>query len=222
MLSVGFVLSQPEPHRVWAISICGFPSKGLFLFPGRPPRRFALTLEGITASNYGAARGQGGLETRYLDPEATEPSLFAGDLSGGFLAKSPHRIEAAELACSVHLEYSSVWPFIISPEAEAEDLAKGDTTDLQRFARYEFQPETWYPVELSPPGWEGPGELMVRETPGYSFGVFKLSAASAPGGRAAVLRYVYEVPYWNPALERFTLFRYGRRVGEAERCDSKV
>jgi len=217
---VGFVLTQPGPGRIHAISIHGFPSEGWYVYPGKVNRRFSLVFQTAWLSQRGAAPGQGHLKKESLDAAGSDPTLFQENLSGGFVCKTDKTAVAVDYHCRFVLQDVSLFPFLFDPEQETQYWEKGrhDPEEVKYFEKCKQRPlatNVWYPVEISQEGRKAvyPGEAY--ETQGFAFGVFMLTEVDPSGKGVGILRYVYEKEEWDPNVPLVTLHRFGRKIGEA-------
>ena len=227
---VGFVLDwRPAAYedgketdgQILGMDIHGFGLKGLFLAPGKSPRRYQLAkgfFRGLREV-FGSQTGQGQLGLGWFDRAGTDPTLLKEDLTGGFMCKGEPSAAAVAHRCRFRLLSPFVFAFAITPWREAEEPEDGRRPwELRHMAtaREELlQTGVWYPVELSVEGTEVVYDHRSANTEGLFFGAFRLADLRPDGEGKGELRFVH-LGDWNPAVRRVRLHRFGRLVGEAE------
>lgn len=216
MRVVGYVVSQVASGMVRVVSVHGFPSTGLLLWPGRPgqPVSLAHPPTDVVSLEYGSVAGQGVPKTRVLTSDSSE---WAGpaDVVGALVAAGYSAPIATERRCRVALTLNSILPFEVDPQTEADYKARDNSHLLALYEKQRLQPQVSYPVEVAPSGaavqYRGP----FAETVGLDYGVLTLTNSDPAGVHVGLLQVVEERDSGNLSFP-LDLYRFGRLIGKAE------
>jgi hypothetical protein len=218
MRTVGYVLRQlADPGFVRIASVHGLPNKGVLLRTGSLALPVGLTFDPteIVSLGYDSASGQGVPETRCLTSDTTNPTLLAEDVTGALIAGGYSSPVLTERRCRLYLKSTSILPFVLDPEAEAEYRSCDDLRLVLLWEKEQLQPGVTYPIEVAPPDaavlYRGP----FAEAIGLDYGVLTLTRSEPAAECSGLLRLVEECDGEKlpPSL---ALYRFGRPIGKAE------